>query len=333
MTTSDGFGVPGGGSYGFGLFLRTFDNHPTIWHGGLINGFTGETNVFLDSGLAVVVLTNLDSADPDSIATEIMGSVCTSAQFSNNCWLRKSPGFTVVAVVTLALAIGANAVVFSALNACLLRPLNVPQPESLYGLQFGEGVKGAQSYPNYLDFRDRNNSFDDLAAYHMTRVGLDTGAKTLRVWGYPFPIGNYFDVLKIQPYLGRFLHPSDEHGAHSAPYIVLSHGYWHSHFQDDPGAVGRTVEINKRPFTPLRRVQAQIRRKTFPPCPGECRHFVRISHGREKCGLRATPRLFRFKLELASAPRRRVAVFCFRLLLARSSLTKSKMGWKYDATS
>ena len=85
MTTSDGFGVPGGGSYGFGLFLRTFDNHPTIWHGGLINGFTGETNVFLDSGLAVVVLTNLDSADPDSIATEIMGSVCTSAQFSNNC--------------------------------------------------------------------------------------------------------------------------------------------------------------------------------------------------------------------------------------------------------
>jgi D-alanyl-D-alanine carboxypeptidase len=85
MTTSDGFGVPEGGSYGFGLFLRSFDNHPTIWHGGLINGFTGETNVFLDSGLAVVVLTNLDTADPDSIATEIMGSVCTSAQFSSNC--------------------------------------------------------------------------------------------------------------------------------------------------------------------------------------------------------------------------------------------------------
>ena len=76
--------------------------------------------------------------------------------------LRKSPGFTAVAVLTLAAAIGANAVVFSALNACLLRPLNVPQPESLYGLQYGEGVKGAQSYPNYLDFRDRNNSFNDI---------------------------------------------------------------------------------------------------------------------------------------------------------------------------
>jgi predicted permease len=162
--------------------------------------------------------------------------------------LRKSPGFTAIAVMTLALAIGANAVVFSALNACLLRPLNVPQPESLYGLQFGEGVKGAQSYPNYLDFRDRNNSFNDLAAYHMALVGLDTGKNPSRVWIYEVT-GNYFDVLKIQPFLGRFFHSSDEHGAHSAPYIVLSHGYWHSHFQDDPGVVGRTVEINKRPFT------------------------------------------------------------------------------------
>jgi predicted permease len=162
--------------------------------------------------------------------------------------LCKSPSFTAVAIVTLATAIGANAVVFSALNACLLRPLNVPQPESLYGLQFGEGSRGAQSYPNYLDFRDRNNSFDGLAAYHMTRVGLDTGENPSRVWLYQVT-GNYFDVLRIQPYVGRFFHPSDEHGAHSAPFIVLSYGYWHSHFQNDPGAVGRTVEVNKRPFT------------------------------------------------------------------------------------
>ena len=77
--------IPEGGSYGFGLFLRTFDNHPTIWHGGLINGFAGETNVFLDTGLAVVVLTNSDAANPDTIATEIMGSVCTSTQYSSNC--------------------------------------------------------------------------------------------------------------------------------------------------------------------------------------------------------------------------------------------------------
>ncbi len=162
--------------------------------------------------------------------------------------LRTSPGFTAIAVGTLATAICANTVVFSALNACFLRPLNVPEPESLYGLQFGEGAKGAQSYPNYVDFRDRNSSFDALAAYHMTRVGLDTGENPTRVWLYEVT-GNYFDVLKFQPHLGRFFHASDEHGAHSAPYIVLSYGYWHSHFQDDPGVVGRAVEINKRPFT------------------------------------------------------------------------------------
>jgi predicted permease len=162
--------------------------------------------------------------------------------------LRKSPGFTAVAVVTLALAIGANAVVFSALNACLLRPLNVPQPESLYGLQFGEGARGYQSYPNYLDLRDRNRSLDGLAAYNMSQVGLDTGENPSRAWLYEVS-GNYFDVLRIQPYLGSFFHSSDEHGANSVPYIVLSYRYWHSHFQDDRGVVGRTVEVNKHPFT------------------------------------------------------------------------------------
>ena len=162
--------------------------------------------------------------------------------------LRKSPGFTFVAIATLAVAIGANAVVFSALNAFLLRPLNVPQSESLYGLQFGGGHRGALSYPNYVDFRDRNRSFDGLAMYQMTRVGLDTGRNPTRAWLYEVS-GNYFDVLKIQPYLGRFFHTSDEHGAGSAPYIVLSYAYWHGHFQDDAGVVGRTVEVNKHPYT------------------------------------------------------------------------------------
>jgi D-alanyl-D-alanine carboxypeptidase len=85
MTTPVNPAIPGGGSYGFGLALRTFDNRPTIWHNGLINGFTAETDVFLDSGFAVVVLTNSDAADPGAIVTEIMGSVCTSTQFSDNC--------------------------------------------------------------------------------------------------------------------------------------------------------------------------------------------------------------------------------------------------------
>jgi len=159
--------------------------------------------------------------------------------------LRKSPGFTVVAVVTLALAIGANALVFGALNALLLRPLNVPQADSLYGIE--HGGNGYQSYPNYLDERDRNRSFADLAAYNITDAGLATDKDPSHVWVYEAS-GNYFDVLGIQPYLGRFFHRSDEHGPSSAPYIVLTYAYWHTHFQDDRGVADRTVRLNKHPY-------------------------------------------------------------------------------------
>ena len=107
-----------------------------------------------------------------------------------------------------------------------------------------------QSYPDYLDLRDRNRSFDGLAAYTIAQAGLDTGENPSSAWLYEVS-GNYFDALGIQPYLGRFFHGSDEHGPNSAPYIVLTYAYWHSHFQDDRGVVGRTVQLNKHPFTIL----------------------------------------------------------------------------------
>src|SRR5438876_5336895 len=114
--------------------------------------------------------------------------------------LKKNPGFTLVAVLTLAMAIGANAVVFSVLNALILHPVHVPQAESLYGIQHGNEASSYQSYPDYLDLRDRNRSFDDLAAYDAAQVGLDTGVNTTRVW-IVLVSGNYFDVLRLQPYL------------------------------------------------------------------------------------------------------------------------------------
>jgi predicted permease len=162
--------------------------------------------------------------------------------------LRKSRGFTIVAVVTLALGIGANAVVFSALNGLILRPLNVPHADTLYLTQRGGDKELGHSYPDYLDLRDRNRSFDGLAAYDIDQAGLDTGKNPSRAWAYQVT-GNYFDVLGIQPYLGRFFHASDEHGPNSAPYIVFTYAYWHTHFQDDRGVVGRVVQINKHPFT------------------------------------------------------------------------------------
>ena len=162
--------------------------------------------------------------------------------------LRKSRGFTIVAVLTLALAIGANAVVFSVLNALILRPLNVPRPETLYTIEHGSDKSLMLSYPDYLDLRDRNRSFEDLAAYNNIQVGLDTGDNPSRAF-VDEVTGNYFDAFGIQPYLGRFFHASDEHGPDSAPYIVLTYAYWHAHFRDDRGVVGRTVQVNKQPFT------------------------------------------------------------------------------------
>jgi predicted permease len=166
--------------------------------------------------------------------------------------LRKAPGFALTAVLTLALAIGANAVVFSVLNALVLRPLNVPHSEDLFMLErnYGSDTTPSQSYPDYLDLRDRNRSFDSLVDYDiMGGVGLDTGSgNPAVVWPYVVS-GNYFDALGIQPYLGRFIHSSEEHGKNSVPEVVLSYALWHSYFNGDRAAVGRTVQVNKHPFT------------------------------------------------------------------------------------
>lgn len=163
--------------------------------------------------------------------------------------LRKSPGFTLAAIVTLALAIGANSVVFSVLNQLVLRPLKVPAGKNLYQVGWPTG-EPSESYPDYLDLRDRNRSFDGLMAYEISTAALDSDGKAVPVWIYTAS-GNYFDVLGIQPHLGRFFHTSDEHGPNSAPYLVLSYNYWKDHFQRDPGVVGRVVRINKYDFTIL----------------------------------------------------------------------------------
>ncbi|MBV9613650.1 MAG: ABC transporter permease [Acidobacteriaceae bacterium] len=182
---------------------------------------------------------------------EALGGTFVEALFQDARYclraLRKSPAFAIVAVATLALAIGANSVVFGVLNGLILRPLNVPQAESLYGTEYGADV-GFQSYPSYIDLRDRNRSFEDLAAFKFLFGVVDTGNDPMPANGFA-TTGNYFDVLKLQPYLGRFFHASDEHGPNSAPYVVLSHAYWHRRFDGDRSVVGRVIQINKHPFT------------------------------------------------------------------------------------
>lgn len=171
--------------------------------------------------------------------------------------LKKSPGFLVAAVLTLTLAIGANAVVFGIMDGLVLRPLNVPDSESLWGTVYGEDA-GFQSYPNYKDLRERNHSFDDLAAFNFVFAGVDLGNDPDMATGFAVT-GNYFDVLRVQPFLGRMLHGSDERGPNSAPFVVLTHAYWHTRFHDNSGVVGRVVAIDKHPFTVIGVAPEQFR--------------------------------------------------------------------------
>ena len=161
--------------------------------------------------------------------------------------LMKSPGFTVTAILTLALGIGANAVVFSVLNAVVLRPVNVPNAQNLFTVQRFQFP--SQSYPDFVDLQNRNRTFEGVAAYAIVGpVGVDSGGSPSTAWPY-LASGNYFDTLGIQPYLGRFYHANDEKGTNSAPYLVLSYAYWRGHFHEDAGVVGRTVQINKHQLT------------------------------------------------------------------------------------
>src|SRR3954452_16519957 len=175
--------------------------------------------------------------------------------------LAKSPGFALTAIVTLALGIGANAVVFSVLNALVLRPVNVPDAGNLFMLQrgFERGSSPSQSYLDYLDLRDKNHTFSTLTSFNIIGpVGVDTGSNPSTAWPY-LAAGNYFDSLGIQPFLGRFYHASDEKGYDSAPYVVLSYAFWHGYFHDDRSVVGRTLQINKHPYTILGVAPASFR--------------------------------------------------------------------------
>jgi predicted permease len=166
--------------------------------------------------------------------------------------LWKSPAFTLVALVTLMLGIGANVVVFGVVNAVLLHPLDVSDPQNLYQLRIGSWTNGkllTTSYPAFGDIRQRNTTFSDIAGFYgFCQARLHWGDAMRSVSGYAVT-GNYFDLLGVQPQVGRLIQAEDEHGPNSAPYIVLSDSLWRSAFNADPGVVGTTVRLYKDPFT------------------------------------------------------------------------------------
>jgi predicted permease len=176
--------------------------------------------------------------------------------------LRKSPAFTVVTLLTLMLGIGANVVVFGVLNAVLLQPLDVSDPQNLYQIRHKPWMSArllTTSYPAFEDFRRRNTTFSGMAAFYgYSSAGLSWRSNAVMAVSGSEVTGNYFDLLGVQPEAGRFFHAADEHGPGSAPYVVLSDGLWRGAFHADRDVVGTTVELNKHPFTVVGVAPAQF---------------------------------------------------------------------------
>ncbi|MBC7933489.1 MAG: ABC transporter permease [Rubrivivax sp.] len=163
--------------------------------------------------------------------------------------LLKSPGFTLVAVASLALGIGANTAIFSLVNTVLLKRLPVADPGRLVSLSVSgkDDTMLAFSYPTYTDFRDRNEVLSGVFAERMAPMSLSRDGGNERIWGY-LVTGNYFDVLGVKALRGRTLTPEDDRARLASPVAVVSYGCWKRRFASDPDLVGRDITVNDHKF-------------------------------------------------------------------------------------
>jgi len=171
---------------------------------------------------------------------------------------RKSPVFALVAVLTLALCIGANTAIFTLLDQVLLRMLPINHPEQLVRLRYEGSHSGSINYyggdehdyfsmPAYRELRDRNSAFSGVIANAEAQVGVRWNDQPELNSG-ELVSANYFDVLGIKPAVGRLLVPSDDAANRGNPVVVLSFNYWKTRFNSDPSVVGNALLVNGRPF-------------------------------------------------------------------------------------
>ncbi|MGE5245407.1 MAG: ADOP family duplicated permease [Betaproteobacteria bacterium] len=163
---------------------------------------------------------------------------------------RRTPVFAIAAILSLTLGIGANTLVFSVVNALVLKPLPIPDPGRFVFVQNVAGGYVSHSFPNYLDFRDRNVTFDGLIAYRVSPMNVEIRGAAMRAWGY-LATGNYFDVLGLRPEIGRFFHPAEDVRPGGSPFAVLSDAFWRAQFGGRASVVGSTIRINGLPYTVL----------------------------------------------------------------------------------
>ncbi len=163
--------------------------------------------------------------------------------------LRKAPAFAVIAVVTLALGIGANTAMFSIVNGVLLRPIPFIEPDRLLKLytSMPQFRQASVSYPNFLDWQQRSRSFEQMAAYRFDNFNLTGQPNPERLQG-EMASAAIFPVLGMSPVVGRtFTRDEDRRGG--APVVVLTSSFWKTRFGGDPAVVGRTITLNERLFT------------------------------------------------------------------------------------
>jgi putative ABC transport system permease protein len=181
--------------------------------------------------------------------------------------LRRSPGFTVIAILTLALGIGANTVIFSAVNGVLLRPLPYPNSNRLAQVwstnphtdRWGDWV----SYPDFVDWRAQNKVFEDLVAYRTWLTNITGGDHPEALFAV-LASSSLFSVLQSQPLLGRSFLPDEDKPGHNR-VVVLSDALWRSRFGSDPHLVGKTVVINGESYTVIGIMPPHFRFPLNPP--------------------------------------------------------------------
>jgi macrolide transport system ATP-binding/permease protein len=166
--------------------------------------------------------------------------------------LAKRPGFTIAAVLTLALGIGLNTAIFSLYNGVLLRPLPARDPErlvNLYSAVQGELGTGIFSYPAYVYYRDRSTSFSSVAAYAGGHMLLSAGGATPELLQAQMVSANFFDLLGASSALGRSFSPEEDETPGSHPVVMLNYNFWQRRFGGDAGLVGRTITLNNMAYT------------------------------------------------------------------------------------
>jgi putative ABC transport system permease protein len=201
--------------------------------------------------------------------------------------LLKRPSFTLVAIITLALGIGANTTIFSFVNGILLRSLPYPQPERLVMLDETALKRGITSmgvsYPNFLDWREQNRVFEDIAAYDTSSLALTGSGEPEQLQGANIGHG-LFEILRVAPLMGRTF-TEEEDRPNNDTVVILSHGLWQRRFGGDPEIIGQSIMLNARPRTVIAVMPPDFR---FPevsefwvPLALDTKTYTRNDHGLE----------------------------------------------------